>query len=89
MLTNVTFGGFTPAPYSSTVLKLEHLMLQVLLHFSATLAWLEKGASCYQYTIELADEAEKASVRLNGFISYRAANSSVVFSIPKVFITVI
>ncbi|MBI6339120.1 cysteine desulfurase CsdA [Proteus sp. PR00224] len=79
MLTNATFDGFTPAPIPQ---RFEAGTPNVagVIAFSATLAWLEKQDMHHanQYALELAEEAERRLSELNGFISYRATNSSIV-----------
>ncbi|WP_193017198.1 cysteine desulfurase CsdA [Proteus sp. FME41] len=79
MLINATFEGFTPASIPHRF-EAGTPNIAAVLAFSATLTWL-KTQDMYQanqYTLELADEAEKRLSELDGFISYRAPNSSVI-----------
>ncbi|MBI6529325.1 cysteine desulfurase CsdA [Proteus vulgaris] len=79
MLTNATFDGFTPAPIPHCF-EAGTPNVAGVIAFSATLAWLEAQDlyQANQYTLELADEAERRLSELDGFISYRAPNSSVI-----------
>ncbi|NBM53822.1 cysteine desulfurase CsdA [Proteus sp. G2669] len=79
MLTNATFNSFTPAAIPHCF-EAGTPNVAGVIAFSATLAWLETQdmSQANQYTLELADEAERRLRELDGFISYRAPNSSVI-----------
>ncbi|UDN35431.1 cysteine desulfurase CsdA [Proteus vulgaris] len=79
MLTNATFNSFTPAAIPHCF-EAGTPNVAGVIAFSATLAWLETQDmyQANQYTLELADEAERRLRELDGFISYRAPNSSVI-----------
>ena len=79
MLTNASFNSFTPATIPHCF-EAGTPNIAGVIAFSATLAWLETQDmyQANQYTLELADEAERRLRELDGFISYRAPNSSVI-----------
>lgn len=79
MLTTASFEGFTPAAIPHRF-EAGTPNIAGVLGFLATLTWLktQNQQQAHQYTLELANEAEKRLNQLDGFISYRANNSSVI-----------